>query len=469
MSDLKRKALLELAKRQQSKIDWSAESFPKQWAFLTDTGRMKASLCTRRAGKSYGVGLLAVKTALDFPGTKTVIIGKTRESIRDIYFEDIMEVLRRKYNLKWDLNKTEMVYRLSNGSSIKFMGADADADQMKKLLGQKFKLAVIDEASMYSNIDLMELCYGILRPALADHNGTLVMIGTPSDYIDSFYFRVTTGQELGWSLHKWTAHDNPHMAKQIAEEEKFIDETNPKYRETALYRQHNLGEWVVRDDFKMYKYVSKVNSTTEPLKKGYQTVLGVDLGYEDDTAFVVGAWSHYDPILHIIHCESYPGMLLDDVEKKIKQLQARYDIGIITVDGAGKQFVETLQQRFKTALHRAEKIHKKDFVELMNADFQMGRIDVLENMCQPLIKEWDKLIWDEAARDKTGEWKEIRTAPNHAADAALYMWRWCYNFAHIPKTRPQTEEERYEQQRHDAIVARESDTVLFNSQDDWGF
>ena len=33
-----------------------------------------------------------------------------------------------------------------------------------------------------------------------------------------------------------------------------------------------------------------------------------DLGYEDDTAFVVGAWSHYDNVLHIVHAESAKGL-----------------------------------------------------------------------------------------------------------------------------------------------------------------
>lgn len=377
---------------------------------------------------------MAGKTAAENPGAKVIIIGKTNQSVKGIYFDDIMPMIKKIFNLQWDLNRTEMIYRCSNGAQIMFMGADADQDQMNKLLGQKFKLAILDEASMYANIDLRKLIYGILRPALADLRGQMAMIGTPSDYLNSLYFDVTTYQEPGWTVHKWTAFDNPHVAEQVQEELAFMRQVNPKVDQDTSFRQHWLGEWVVNLSNRVYKYDDKSNKPFTVTKQ-YQHVLGVDLGYEDDSAFVVGAWSHYDNVLHIVHAESSPGLNLDQVELRIKQLQSRYNIGMITVDGAGKQFVETLQDRFQMGLHRAEKIGKKDFIELMNTDFLMGRINVFHDNCLPLVKEWENLIWDEKVRER-GEWKEARSCSNHAADAALYMWRWCYNYAAIPKAKP---------------------------------
>ncbi len=439
-----RQALKTLARRRaKPEIDFLDGCFPEQRAFLEDPAKMKAALCTRRAGKSYGVGALAIKTALDTPNVKVVIIGKTRDSIRSIYFDDIMEVLRKRYNLSWDLNKTEMTYRLSNSSLIHFMGADADEDQMNKLLGQKFKLVIIDEASMYANIDLEKLVYGILRPALADLRGQVVMIGTPSDYIGSLYFKVTFEGVPGWSVHKWTALDNPYMAVQIAEEEAFMASVDPDYKTRTLYRQHNLGEWVVSEDALVYKYKAIKNSKAVDLPRGYQYVLGVDLGWEDDTAFVVGAWSHYDTQLHIVHVEMAKHMILDEVESRMHRLQNLFGIGVIVIDGASKHGVETMQTRFKIALERADKQGKKDFIELMNMDFHMSNINVLPERCAPLEKEWAELIWDEGQK-KRGVWEELKNKPNHAADAALYMWRWCHNYAAIPKVKPLSTEDQME-------------------------
>ena len=320
---------------------------------------------------------------------------------------------------------------------------------------------------MYANIDLSNLVYGVLLPALADLRGQMVMIGTPSDYLNSLYFKVTTMQEPGWAVHKWTASDNPHMVEVIAEEEARMELANPAFKESTLYRQHNLGIWVVNDTSRVYKYNSKLNKDEIPTK-GYQHVLGVDLGYEDDSAFVVGAWSHYDQTLHIVHAESSPGLNLDQVETRIKALQSRFNIGIITVDGAGKQFVETLQSRFQMGLHRAEKVQKKDFIELMNTDFLMGRINVFHDKCAPLVEEWMNLIWDEKARER-GDWKEARNCSNHAADAALYMWRWCHNYAHIPKTPPETEEQVMERKHNESIGNKDNDETNFDHQFDFGF
>lgn len=466
-----KKALALLAAKRKAKPNLKSECFPKQLDFINDPARFKAALCTRRAGKSYGVGVLAIDTALTHSGVKIVIIGKTNQSIRGIYFDDVMAHLGRKYKINWKLNRTEMIYRLENGSQIMFIGADADADQMNKLLGQKFKLAILDEASMYANIDLRTLVYGIIRPALSDLSGSMVLIGTPSDYLNSLYYDITTGKEAGWAVHKWTANDNPHMVRQIAEDELLYDQM-PGYRESTLYKQHNLGLWVVDDGKKVYKFNDKINHKPAAITNQYQHVMGVDLGFEDDSAFVVGAWSHYDTTMHIVHVETHKHMLMDDVENKIKQLQSRFNVGTITMDSAGKNFVETLQTRFQTAIHKAEKIHKKDFIELMNTDFQMGRINLLPGTADALIKEYNNLVWDEDKLDRDpqtkvirGKWLEARSCSNHAADAALYMWRWCYNYAAIPKTKPPTYEETLEQQLVDKIEQKDNDTIQFSNSD----
>lgn len=479
MTTQRRKMLEELARRKaraEKAARWFSTSFPAQLAFVNDKSPLVAALCTRRAGKSSGVGEDVMKLASENPYVSFGIIGKTRQSIKNIYFKDIIRPVAMRMgwveNKDYWINKTELSVELSNGAMIYFAGADSNEDEMNKFLGQKFMKVYIDEASMYAHIDLKNLVEEILEPAVSDYDGQVVMIGTPSNYVNSYYHKVTEGKIPGWSVHKWTWADNPHVADKIKArvEQKLID--NPRLAEDPGFRQHWYGEWVVDLGARIYKYDPKHNKATKATFQGYQTILGVDLGYEDDTAFVVGAWSSYDPVLHIIHCESAPKLDLDQVESRMKALQARFNIGIITVDGAGKQFVETLQNRFQIALHRAEKVQKKDFIELMNTDFLMGRIDVFHDNCLPLVSEWESLIWDMDVREKTGEWKEDRKAANHAADAALYMWRWCHHYAQIPKIAPPTEEQVLDQKHYDKITkeTNESDTIAFHDSDlDFGF
>lgn len=426
-----------------------------------DPAPLKAALCTRRAGKSYGVGVDACKTAHENPGVSIGIIGLTRESIRKIYFKDIMEVLNRKYNLRMQLNKTELSYTFPNGSVIYFAGADANEEEMNKFLGQKFKKVFIDESSMYTTIDLRTLVYDILEPAVADYRGQIIMIGTPSNYLNSLYHEITDGREKGWSTHKWTCYNNPHVREQIFEQVARMKTRNPDIEKTPGFRQMYLGEWAVDLNALVYKYDSTKNSTHVDLPHGYHYVLGVDLGFDDHTAFVVGAWSHYDMQLHIVWAESAPGLRLDEVESTMKRLIDTFKVSTIVIDGAAKQSVETMQTRFKLPLERADKQGKKDFIELMNMDFYLLNINVLPGRCKALEDEWSELVWD-AELKKKGIWEELKSKSNHATDAALYMWRWCYNYAAIPKSPPQTIEETMEQELEDKFRREDGDDYGFD-------
>ncbi len=479
-----RQAAKALIRRRRNRIKWFSTSFKAQLDFVNDPAKLKAGLCTRRAGKSTGVGELAIKVGHENPGVSIGLIGKTRDSIKKIYFKDIFKPLFTRIgwveNKDYWINKTELSIELKNGSMIYLAGADANEDEMNKFLGQKYKLVIVDEASMYANINLYTLIHEILEPAVADYEGTIIMIGTPSNYLGSYYHKVTTGSKEAarWSVHKWTWQDNPHVSRQITTLLETYKKTTPGIEKTAGYRQHWLGEWVVELSARVYKYVPELNASEPRTFDGYQYVLGVDLGYEDATTFVIGAWSHYDTVLHIVHAESHTKQNLTQVEQRIKHLQTRFGIGVTVVDGASKQAVEELQTRFQIPLQIADKTGKKDFIELMNNDYLIGRIKIIESHCKPLVEEYEGLVWDEEKLDRDpetkrvrGKWEEDRNCPNHCADAALYMWRWCYNYAHIPKTKPLTQEPEIEQellQKLESEDENEQWTIESVSQFDFG-
>jgi phage terminase large subunit len=380
-------------------------------------------------------------TCVQHPGSSVLVVGLTRESIKRIYIKDVLHVLNDKYRLGASFNRTELSMNFPNGSVLYLVGADSDESEMLKLLGQKFRLVIIDESSMYTNIDQRELVYAILKPAVADYRGTIAMIGTPSNYTNSLFYDITTGAEGGWSVHKWSALDNPHVRDNVQEDIDFLKTAQPGVEHTPRFKQHWLGEWYVDRDAMVYKFDPIKNTAPAlPTDSIYHHVLGVDLGYEDSTAFVVGAYSYHDPKLYIVYTYKQKHMLLTDVAEKIQSLQERFNIHNIVVDGAGRQAVEEIKQRYALPLIATEKQHKRDFIELMNTDFQTAKICVLPGS-EALIEEWENLIWDEKQR-KAGNWIESATCENHAADAALYMWRWSYNYVSHPKPVVKTEEQK---------------------------
>ena len=84
-------------------------------------------------------------------------------------------------------------YHASN--TIYLVGADSNEDERQKLLGQKFVLVVIDEAQAFG-IDLRQLMYGVLKPAVADYRGTIILTGTPGNLIKGLFFDQRQGSGL---------------------------------------------------------------------------------------------------------------------------------------------------------------------------------------------------------------------------------------------------------------------------------
>jgi hypothetical protein len=360
--------------------------------------------------------------------------------------KDVLNPINKKFKIGAALNKTELTYTLPSGSVIYLLGADADEQEKEKLLGQKYKLVVIDESASYS-INLRDLVYRILKPAMADLKGTIVLIGTPGNVTRGLYYDITTGVESGWSVHKWSALDNPHIASLIRDEMNELIANNPAIVETPLWKQMYLGEWFVDLDKLVFKYSDLRNRVPElPTPKGraaWNYVLGVDLGYEDATGFSVCAYNEFDQALYVAHTFKQTKMDITDVAEKIKELQKKYSFNKYIVDGANKQAVEEIKKRHEIPLEAADKTGKADFIEIMNSELIQSKVKVVKSGDEGgLIDEWLTLVWDEKELLK-GKKKENAACPNHLSDATLYAWRWCYTYLadrFTPKPDPTSEE-----------------------------
>ena len=412
-------------------------AFPKQNDFIKDPAKLKALFCTRRAAKSYTAGLYLVHEALKNPGCNCLFIGLTRASAKGIIWKDILKAINKKFKLHAVFNLTELTMTLMNGSVIYISGVDADNDDMNKLLGRKYRLACIDEASMYT-IDLEKLIYGVLKPAMVDPSksgdrGTICMMGTSSNYIRGLFFKITTKQEQGWSLHQWTAFENPYVAKQWKEELDEINNLRPLFKETPLYKQWYLNQWVVDETKLVYKYNPDKNSFKVRPKNlkpdGWTYILGVDTGWEDDNAFVLTAFHENDPTLYIVKTFNQPKMSFDQVVTKIKEfmIDAEMAPSKVIIDGANKQGVESMKQRSSIPFEYADKQAKVDFIEMLNADLIQEKIKISVN-CTKLIDEMMGLVWKTDGDQIVFPKKEHPSLPNHLCDAFLYAWRNGYHF-----------------------------------------
>lgn len=459
--------------RRQSKVlpNFFDGKFTIQEEFIKSDAKFKALFATRRFGKSYTGGLYLAKEAYENPGTSVLYIALTRESAKKIMWKDVLKPINRRLKLGIKFNETLLTATLPNGSIIYLMGVDSSEDEKDKLLGQKYKLAIIDECASFS-INLRELVYGTLKPAMADLSGTIAMFGTPGNLTKSLFYDVTTGKEPGWHVVKADTKDNPYMADLWAKEIADLRTNQPYIIETPMFKQMYLGQWVIDEDALVYKFNSERNLydiIPQPLHGEWQYLLGIDLGYEDASAFCVVAYHEFSKILYIADTFSKVRMDITDVANKIKELKTKYDIHKCVIDGANKQAVEEIQKRHQVPLITADKAGKSDFIEIMNAELIQGHIQVNASTGASLIEEWQNLVW-KIRKNEAEKREENPSCSNHLADATLYIWRYCYqylNSAYIAKPKHGTAEWQHAQISEMEEAAVEYFERLERKEDGW--
>lgn len=435
----------ELVKRRRIQAnlpDIFSGTFSQQKDFILDPAKLKALFCTRRSAKSYTAGLYLIYEALNNPGCNCLFTGLTRLSAKGIIWKDILHVIDRQFNLGASFNQTDLTMKLQNGSEIWVTGIDADEQEMKKVLGRKFRLACIDEASMYT-INLNGFIYGVLSPAMTDPNrggerGTICLMGTASDFPTGLFYDVTTKKEKGWRLYEWTAHDNPYVAKQWKEGLDEIARERPLYMETPQFKQWYLNQWVIDEEKLVYRFnpnKNLVKAIPHLSADGWTYVLGVDTGWEDDNAFVLTGYHLNDPNVYVFKAFKKKKLTFDQVVEIIQLFMKDPELAPhkVFVDGANKQGVESMRARSNIPFEFADKQDKATFIELCNADMVQGLVKVLDiPQNRPLWEEWMGLVWVTDGEKIKFPKKEHPNLPNHLCDAWLYAWRCGFHYHASP-------------------------------------
>src|SRR5512147_275946 len=185
------------------------DSFPKQAALIQDESTYIAALCGRRAGKTTAALERWHVVRQRKPGLESIYIGLTRESAKAIAWS-ILQKQNQDKNLGLTFNKADLCVTDARGSTLRLVGANRD-DLLDVLRGRPFQLVIIDEAAFYRLGLLPRLIAEVVEPALIDHSGQLMLLGTPGLTKNGLFYRATTGLEVKWSRHSWTMLDNTYL------------------------------------------------------------------------------------------------------------------------------------------------------------------------------------------------------------------------------------------------------------------
>lgn len=144
---------------------------PRPWAskFHDAKQRWKVLICHRRAGKTVASINHLIRDAVRTPKSQYAYIAPTYKMAKRIAWEYIKEFTQPIPGMK--LNESELRADFPNGSRIYLLGAESP----DSLRGLALWGVIFDEASQQPSNIFSE----IIRPALADHEGYAIWIGTP--------------------------------------------------------------------------------------------------------------------------------------------------------------------------------------------------------------------------------------------------------------------------------------------------
>jgi hypothetical protein len=295
-----------------------ASSFLEQWAYVVSTALFNAVCCSRRAGKTNGAVPRAI-LVLARAGTCVHYVNLVRRNARKQFWRPLLTHLRK---LGWvegrdfTANEGDMIVRTAWGSTLQAMSCDSTAGT-KAVQGDRSDLFMVDECHL-PNDDVLELLVEVATPMLTDTGGQLDLLGLPPE-AEPTYFSDALDSD-GWAHFHWTQfdHDFPRpreekwaSVKDSCERRRLaidvVEATNDNGQLVLLLgpnthpivaRQY-FGKRVRDPSRVAYEYRRGRNdydpAAVDFTKGVWRTSWGLDLGFSDHDALVVGSSRYDDP------------------------------------------------------------------------------------------------------------------------------------------------------------------------------
>lgn len=433
--------------------------FDKQLKFVEDPRPFKVAVCSRRAGKSVACAADLIDTAIKNPHTVCLYITLARTSAERILWPELKKI-NDKYKLDATFDHIKLSMSFPNGAVIYCTGAK-DASEIEKFRGLALKKVYIDECQSFRS-HLKELIDDVLVPALMDHDGSLILIGTPGPVPAGFFAEVSGAArrseaqqiedtdedvDFNWVPYHWTFFDNPHIAIKSKKTHEQVLKRALKMRGVdvtdASIQREFFGKWVLDSNSLWIRYDSKINhfDKIDPHKR-WHYILGVDLGYVDSDALAVLAWGEHTNEIYLIEETVTPKQDITDLVDAIKALQKRYDFDKMIIDegGLGKKMAEEMRRRHHLPLQAADKARKQENVAFLNDALRTGRFKAKADSRFAQDSLLVEIDWDKSSADK------IRVSDKYHSDiidAVLYAFRESPAYTYEPepeKPRPGTKE-----------------------------
>ena len=225
-------------------------------AFMRETARWIVAMCSRRAGKTYGISGRYAKRSMLVPNGNRIYLALTGGQARDIMWEPIWKPMCERWKLPVEHNETRMVTTFENGSRVRLAGTD-DISAIKKELGAGLDEACVDEAQDQKDNVLRDLCVRILPPAMTDKRGTIAVTGVVPEVEAGYFWDLW--KLSNWAKHNWSQMDNPHMPHARAELDEYLEKNPGLTIDSPVIQRERFGKMKFDKKATAYTYSPELN------------------------------------------------------------------------------------------------------------------------------------------------------------------------------------------------------------------
>lgn len=255
-----------------------------------------------RSSKTYNILIWLIIYLLEHPFYDLSIVRSSLPALKGSVFRDCIEILQ-KLNIydPRQLNKTEMVYTLPNGSFIEFFSTDSE----QKIRGRKRKLLYANEANELLFLEWQQLKMRTTVLSIIDYN--------PSFSEDHWICDVNNDQRTYHFIS--TYKDNPFLEQTVIDEIESLQTKN-----NSLWQIYGLGLQSMVEGI-VFPKIELVDDFPEHAKK---QAIGIDFGYTNDPTAIVRC-GIVDDCLYLDEICYQTHMLAKDIIEVLKD----YDLDVM--------------------------------------------------------------------------------------------------------------------------------------------
>ena len=272
------------------------------------------------------MAVIAIETALGTINSQVMFGAPYQNALKDILlpiFRTILEDCPEDLRPVWKQLESKWVFK--NGSYIKLCGANNG--QFDNLRGNKSDLFILDEAAQVDKLD--EVVNSVVLPQLLSSKNPhkkLILPSTPPTTPDHPFKKYAEDAQAVGAYSHFTIFDGEYSAEEL---KPFMAKAGGA--DSTTWKREYLAQFVVDSALHIIPEWTGHPEYVQEFKKDdyfqfYQIVEGLDIGYRDFTAFILGYYDFQNSrlLIEYEYALKENDFTTDLLAKNIKELENEY-------------------------------------------------------------------------------------------------------------------------------------------------